>query len=140
MNIAMPSFSDAPFHVAPDVVIDLPFPPSVNRLWRSGGDGASRVFLSKSYVKWKDAADVLLLSSKGWRGKKICGAFSAEIAISPPKGQARGDLDNRIKAVCDFLQRVEIIENDKHCQRLLIEWVDISRAPTGCRVVVRACA
>lgn len=137
----LPSLADAPFHCPPDVVIDLPYPPSVNRLWRnSGADATSRVYLSPSYVKWKQAADILLLSTKGWRNKKIAGSFVADIVLCPPQKGMRGDIDNRIKAVLDFLQRIEVVANDKHCQRVSAEWVDAARAPTGCRVTVRACA
>lgn len=138
---ALPSYSDAPFHCPADIVIDLPYPPSVNRLWRSTAAEKNRVYLSPAYVKWKDAADVLLLGAKGWRAQKITGAFHIEIALCPTaQGHPRGDLDNRIKAVLDYLQRVEIIHNDKHCQRLLAEWVDRAGAPNGCRVKVRPCA
>jgi Holliday junction resolvase RusA-like endonuclease len=138
---ALPSYADPPFHCPPDVVVDLPFPPSVNRLWRATAEhGDASVYLSPIYVKWKDAADALLLSTKGWRRKTIAGAFHIDIALCPPKGQKRGDIDNRVKAVLDYLQRVEVVTNDKNCHRLLVEWVEQASAPTGCRVTVRACA
>jgi hypothetical protein len=44
------------------------------------------------------------------------------------------DLSNRIKALEDWLQRVELIENDKYCERLVAEW---GRAPLGVRVRLR---
>ena len=137
--MSLPSMADAPFHCPPDqVVIDLPYPPSVNRLWRSTAAEKNRVYLSPSYVKWKGAADALLLGSRGWRAKKITGAFHIDISLCPTsQGHPRGDLDNRIKAVLDYLQRIEIIANDKNCQRLLAEWVDLARAPHGCRVTLR---
>jgi Holliday junction resolvase RusA-like endonuclease len=141
MNIAVPSMADAPFHCPPDVVLDLPYPPSVNRLWRSTAAEKNRVYLSPSYVKWKEAADALLMATRGWQIKTITGAFHLEIGLCPTsQGHPRGDLDNRIKAILDYLQRVEIIANDKNCHRLLAEWVDLRRAPHGCRVTVRACA
>lgn len=125
-----------PFALPGEFVIDLPFPPSVNRLWRSSNkDGRSQVYLSPSYVKWKKAADAMP-RPPGF----VCGRFEAEIAVCPTKGNPRGDLDNRIKAVLDWSQRVGIIEDDKHCQRLIVEWVDAVRAPAGCRLVLRAWA
>jgi hypothetical protein len=33
-----------------------------------------------------------------------------------------GDLDNGIKPLMDWLQRVELIENDKWCDRILAQW------------------
>jgi Holliday junction resolvase RusA-like endonuclease len=145
--MSLTSYSDPPFACPPDpvigggIIIDLPYPPSVNRLWRSTAAEKNRVYLSPAYTKWKDAADVLLLTTKGWRGKTVTGAFHIEIALCPTaQGHPRGDLDNRIKAVLDYLQRVEIIVNDKHCQRLLAQWVDRASAPSGCRVKVESCA
>lgn len=136
---AIISYADPPFACPPDVAIDLPFPPSVNRIWRNGSSGADSVYLAPSYVKWKKAADALLYSSREWRSVKITGRFTAEIFVCPPKGHQRGDLDNRIKAILDYLQHVGIIVDDKYCMRLTIEWVDPARAPEGMRVVVRPC-
>ena len=33
-----------------------------------------------------------------------------------------GDLDNGIKALMDWLQRVELIEDDRFCDRILAQW------------------
>ena len=124
-----------------EIVLDLPYPPSVNRLWRSSGvDGTGRVYLSPSYVKWKAAADVMLMSTRGWTLRRLRGHFIAELDLCPPKGHQRGDIDNRIKAVLDYLQRVEVIANDKHCQRIVAQWVEPEHAPRGARVTVRPCA
>lgn len=138
----MADTSAPPFALPSGIVIDLPFPPSVNRLWRSSNkDGRSQVYLSPSYVKWKKAADLLMMTGgRGWRSAKIPGHFAAEIMLCPTKGRTRGDIDNRVKAVLDYAQRAEIVADDKHCQRLLVEWVDAAMAPHGCRLTLRACA
>jgi hypothetical protein len=41
------------------------------------------------------------------------------------------DLDNPIKPLLDWLLRVELIENDKYCDRILAQWGD---APLGVRL------
>lgn len=125
--------------IVAEIALDLPFPPSVNQIWRSARKGAG-VYSSPGYVKWKKAADALMYTSSGWRSKRISGYFTAEILVCPPKGHPRGDLDNRIKAILDHLQRCGIIADDKYCQRLSAEWVERPRAPEGARVTVRACA
>jgi Holliday junction resolvase RusA-like endonuclease len=126
--------------IAAEMVLDLPFPPSVNRLWRSSGkDASSRVYLAPGYVRWKKTADALMYTNRGWQSQRVSGYFTADILVCPPKGHPRGDLDNRVKAILDYLQRVGIIADDKYCQRLTIEWVDAPRAPEGARVTVRAC-
>lgn len=117
------------------IILDLPYPPSVNRIWRASKTASGKnVHLAPSYVKWRDEANALLMTKRGWMMHRIAGQFSVELALSPPKGHIRGDLDNRIKAVLDFLQRATIVANDKHCQSIHAYW---GEAPLGCRVTVR---
>lgn len=119
---------------ATSITIDLPCPPSVNRIWRANRAGPKRVSISKEYESWKRSADALALSTGQFRGlKMVKGPFEAEIVIK----RVRGDLDNRTKGVLDWLQSRGVIVDDKFCERLTISWGD---APTGCRVTVRACA
>ena len=123
---------------AAPLIIDLPYPPSVNKIWRSASAlSQKRVYLAPSYLHWKKHADALLMSTRGWMVRKIAGPFSIDIDLCPPPKQQRGDLDNRIKAVLDFLQRCTVISNDRHCQRLVAQWVEKSAAPQGCRVTLR---
>lgn len=123
-----------------DIVIDLPFPPSINRIWRASAvikSGSQKVYLAPTYKAWKSEADALLMTQRGWMMRRLTGDFAAQIDLCPPKGHVRGDLDNRIKAVLDFLQRATIVANDKHCQRVLAQWVKPEEAPHGCRVTVK---
>ena len=115
-----------------ETVIDLPYPPSVNRLWRRGAEG---MFLSKEYVAWKKAADNLALATAVLRGRKrIDGAFEAHVVLARDQRGRNSDLDNHgSKAVLDWAQRVELIANDKHCERLVVEY---GEAPHGCRLVL----
>jgi Holliday junction resolvase RusA-like endonuclease len=138
--LGMPSMSDPPFAVAPDVVIDLPFPPSVNRIWRGvRRDNGKAVMLSPEYRKWKDSADALALQRRACRdGNRVAGAFEAVILLN--MDAKIGDLDNRIKAVLDWLQSRNVIENDSLCMELSIKWVLPEFAPDGCRVTVRGVA
>jgi Holliday junction resolvase RusA-like endonuclease len=133
MNIAVPSTADAPFHCPPDIIIDLPTPPSVNRIWRANRAGPNKVSISPEYKVWKKHADGMALSMAQFRGlKTIVGPFEAKIVLK----RIRGDLDNRSKGVLDWLQSRGVIADDKFCERLVLEWGD---APTGCRVTVRPC-
>lgn len=118
--------------------INLPYPPSTNRIWRaSGGPGGRKVYVAPEYATWKQQADVMLMARRGWMMHRITGAFEVDIALCPPKGKQRGDLDNRIKAILDFLQRSTIISNDKHCERITAYWAHPSTAPEGCRAIVK---
>lgn len=130
--MSLPSFADAPFHAPADIVIDLPMPPSVNRIWRANKAGPKAVSISPEYKKWKAHADSLALSMAQFRGlKTIVGPFEAKIVLQ----RQRGDLDNRSKGVLDWLQSRGVIADDKFCERLTLEW---GEAPHGCRVTVSA--
>lgn len=119
-----------------ETVIDLPFPPSVNEIWRYG---AAKVHRNPGYVRWIKQADMRQLLDRSIRRRQsISGPFSAHIELNMDAGM--GDLDNRIKAVLDYAQSREFIANDKFCRRLTAEWVVASKAPHGCRLTLRECA
>lgn len=132
--MSLPDCADAPFHCPPDVVLDLPMPPSVNRIWRANKAGPGRVSISPEYKAWKAHADKLVMQLAQFRGlKTIVGPFEAKIVLQ----RQRGDLDNRAKGVLDFLQSRSVVVDDKFCERLTLEW---GVAPHGCRVTVRPMA
>lgn len=112
------------------VVLDLPAPISVNRIWRKTKAG---VIKSPAYQRWIETADEMLLELGQLRGiKQIAGKFTATIVVR----RSRLDLDNNSKCVLDFLQSRNFILNDNLCEELTLRWGD---APTGCRVTVRPC-
>ena len=125
--------ADRPFGLpvgSVEIVIDLPFPPSTNRIWRVRGQ---RVHRSAEYVQWCEAADMRVMAAKQYPKIKINGPFSADIALKPHRLGL--DLDNRLKAVLDWAQSRSIIENDKHCRRLTAEW---SEQVAECRLTLRS--
>lgn len=111
-------------------IIALPFPPSVNRIWRTRtkANGKPGFYLDKRYATWKRVADNEYLANKRhW--KPVKGPFHITVTLNNQK--RRGDADNRLKAVLDWLERVELIENDSLAESVLIRW---GYAPEGCRV------
>lgn len=109
-------------------IIDLPMPPSVNRIWRYSRV-TGKAYLDTRYQTWKRVADNYYLEhKKDWL--PVPGHFKASVTLDI-KHRGRSDLDNRIKGLLDWLQRVEIIEDDKLCDGLTVTW---GRAPEGCRV------
>jgi Holliday junction resolvase RusA-like endonuclease len=115
-----------------DIVIDLPFPPSGNRIWRVRKAGKNLVSISPEYANWRRQADLLTISMGSCkRVKRIAGPFEAGIVLQ----RRRGDLDNRIKGVLDWAQSRLLIADDKFCEKLTVEWGD---APHGCRLTMHA--
>jgi crossover junction endodeoxyribonuclease RusA len=94
--------------------INLPTPPSVNALYRNV-NGRGRV-KSSAYKAWLIDADAYFLVQKR-RLTPVNGQY--ELAIKVPN--VRGDIDNRIKAISDFLVSREITPDDRHCQRVSVE-------------------
>jgi Holliday junction resolvase RusA-like endonuclease len=122
-------------HMSDATVVDLPMPPSTNRIWQQG---KGRTFSSREYKDWKTRADRTAMANLS-RGplRMIRGKFSAEILLNETMG--RGDADNRVKALLDWAQSRELIENDKYCRRVTIEWASHG-CPEGCRLTLRALA
>ena len=128
--------SDPPFLPAraPIVtVLDLPCPPSVNRIWKAMGKGSRGVYRAPQYVAWIKAADMALLLDRAMRGqRRILGPFCARIEVKRPA--ANCDIDNRIKAVLDFVQSRGFVADDKHLVSITACWSDVSTR--GCRVTL----
>lgn len=117
-----------------ELAIDLPFPPSVNSIWRvSNKWPKKKVIKSMVYKKWLRQTDLTILINHQFQ--KISGPFEITIHLNDKHS---GDGDNRIKAVLDYLQSREIIENDKFCRAGSWRWVPPAQAPEGCRVYLRS--
>lgn len=127
----------APFALPADsveITLDLPPPPSTNRIWRFA---RGRVYRSKEYVAWIKEAALTILANRQVPKQKITGPFEIEISLAT-NIHAGSDGDNRIKAVLDLLHRLGIIADDKHCRRGYWQWVVTAQAPLGCRVTLRS--
>lgn len=115
------------------IVIDLPIPPSVNRIYTRGRKG---VCLSAAYARWLQEADVTVIENRQscWKqGGTLKGPFAVNIELN---NTHRGDGDNRIKALLDYAQSREYIENDKDCTGGAWMWVDPDYAPCGARLTI----
>ena len=107
-------------------ILELPYPPSVNSIWRFAGRSA---YISKEYAAWKKQADVSFLEQK--RGlKPILGPYRVTMTFSRRKRTKTSDLDNRIKCIADALQRFELIKNDNLCEELRAKWGNVD----GCLI------
>lgn len=95
----------------------LPWPPTVNSLWRNLG----RTVLSKRGRLWKQAAQMELLSQERPR-EPFQGPVWVTIELRPPDRRRR-DLDNHAKAVLDALVDAGILIDDSMhvVRRLVIE-------------------
>ena len=104
------------------VTLRLPFPLSVNELWknRKTGHGRGRIPTS-GYTKWKQDAGFLLNVQ---RPPTLEGRHRVTILIDQRR---QGDADNRIKCILDLLVLHKIIPGDqkKYVKGVSIDWDEV---------------
>lgn len=77
----------------------LPWPPSINHLWRNVVVGrAARTVISKEGRKWFEAAALEVMRQR--ENESIDGRIKVEIVLCPPN-RVSFDIDNRVKAILD---------------------------------------
>ncbi len=102
------------------ITIQLPFPPSVNAIWRNVH---GKTLKSKRYRVWANAAGWELKS----QGGKVPGKVQISIALER-KDNRRRDLDNHAKAILDLLCEHQVIDDDSLVQKLTLEWSNVKGA------------
>ncbi len=127
-------FADRPFGCPPDVVLDIPVPPSVNVTRKVNKAALGKV------DDWKVSADALVMASGQYRfAKRNPVGERFDLTIIFDENRSRLELDNGIKSAIDYLRRLELIKNDdkRYMRALHIVW---GKAPEGCRLVLRGAA
>lgn len=123
---------NAPFHVADEVVICLPMPPTTNNLFANTKGARYR---TSEYNSWIKEAGYRLNTQ---RPPQTRGAVSLLIEVEEPKTARRTDLANREKATTDLLVKHLVIQGDdqRYVRELVMRWADIQ----GVRVTIRPLA
>ena len=116
----------------PDLTLDLPVPPSVNRIRRI--DRASL----RVVKAWHRVCDKTLLAARcRTRDPVKLRQFQGRVALNIVLNESMTaiDLSNCLKALEDYLVRIEIIPDDgqKYVRRIVLEF---GYAPEGIRVTV----
>lgn len=107
------------------VDMQLPWPPSMNRLWRNV---QGRTLLSEEGRRYRRAvAKACLLARVA--GLRLDGRLSLSVMVQAPDRRAR-DLDNLVKAVQDGLTHAGVWLDDSQIDRLLVVRGDVVKG--GC--------
>jgi Holliday junction resolvase RusA-like endonuclease len=109
------------------LVLIIPIPPSVNQIY-ANVPGKGRV-KTKQYRQWLDLAGWQVLGQ--CKGKRIAGKVTIDIEVR--RLSANADADNRIKAVLDLLVKQNVIDDDKHVEKVSAQWADVE----ACRVTIK---
>lgn len=94
----------------------IPVPPSVNGAYVNKRGGGGR-FKSNRYTAWIESANKHYMTQKR-ATKPVRGPYEAKIRLPQ---DMRGDVDNRTKLLLDYLVRLELTDDDKHCAKLTVE-------------------
>lgn len=124
------------------ITLQLPIPPSVNSIWRpvwNKKTGKPDFAKRERYATWQMSALSYFLEQSAHRLPKITGHFRARVVLDERK-RGLSDVDNRHKALLDFLQRPDpkkrfdgLISSDRYCDGLTVEW---GEAPLGCTITL----
>lgn len=101
------------------IEIALPWPPSVNRYWRTF---QGRMIISAEGRSYRKAVADQVLIQRG--AKHYDQKLKVEIEAFRPDNRRR-DLDNLLKAVLDSLTHAGVWEDDSNIVDLRIYWADI---------------
>jgi len=110
--------------------LHLPYPPSVNTLWRRRG---SRYYLSKRGKLFREAVRIAVLSMH-------CPTFTGEVAVEidvAPPDRMRRDIDNIIKIILDSLQLAKVYHDDSQVASLSVKRVPRDPDTSGGFSIVR---
>lgn len=102
------------------IVLDLPYPPSMNSYWRSPNKGplAGRVLISEDGRRYR--ADVLQATRHCGLGAALQGRLRVRIVATMPDRRKR-DLDNLLKPLLDALTHASIWVDDGQIDELSIK-------------------
>jgi crossover junction endodeoxyribonuclease RusA len=100
------------------ITLTLPWPPSVNKYWRTF---QGRMIISAEGRSYRKAVADQVLIQRG--AKHYAGKLRVEIEAFRPDNRRR-DLDNLLKAVLDGCTHAGVWEDDSNIVDLRIYWTD----------------
>ncbi|KMK50922.1 endodeoxyribonuclease RusA [[Actinobacillus] muris] len=109
-----------------EVILELPYPPTVNHYWKHTRSGIH--YVTAKGKAFQQAVCLLVKNAKQFKGK-----VALVVDIYPPDKRKR-DIDNVFKALFDGLVKSGVIADDSLIDKLTAEKFD---AVKGGKVVVR---
>jgi Holliday junction resolvase RusA-like endonuclease len=112
----------------PDITLDLPLPPSVNKVRRINWAGY------RDYQRWQDDADKTLMLHKQNKQHSIVGPYALVITVNYDRFQ--GDLDNILKCAIDYCVSRKFVSDDrkKFLRGIAVRFEE--GLPEACRITI----
>lgn len=108
------------------ITLTLPYPPSVNKAWRTY---RGRMLLAKPARDYRDAVSAVTLCNGVLN---LSGQLDVAVIACPPDGKLR-DIDNVAKSLLDAMRVGKVYRDDSQVRRLRLEWGPVT--PGGRAVV-----
>jgi crossover junction endodeoxyribonuclease RusA len=101
--------------------IQLPFPPSVNHMYRAGFGG--KRLLTRQAKSFRNSVCLIVLDkcNRVESPLPIVGSIWVSIIANFPNNDRKRDIDNLLKATLDALQAAKVFCDDSQVGRLTIE-------------------
>lgn len=129
----LPDYTDPPFAVAPDIVLDLSAPPPINQVRRINWAKHAK------HMEWRrrmgnSVLEFLSMARKQKAPTHIAGRFEVVITVDE---NANFDLDAIHKQVIDFVVNACLVTDDskEFMRKITIQWGDVE----GVKVILRPC-
>lgn len=106
--------------------IELPYPPTVNNLFKNAGKSRVKTL---AYTSWIKLASTFIKAGH----RQNVGPYSIAIALKRPDNRRR-DIANCEKAISDLLVAHGVVRDDSLCERLTMTWD--SGINAGCVVII----
>lgn len=103
-----------------EIILTLPYPPTVNHYW---GQLGSRKFLGK---KGKEFREAVFICSLNARKGRLNARLHMEVYLYPPDNRKR-DVDNVLKPLLDALEHAGVYENDSQIDKLCITRMEVTK-------------
>ena len=104
------------------IILELPWPPSVNHYWRRVGN---RTVISKKGREYKAACQRSVLEQLGALPRLSC-RLSVQVDLYPPDRRRR-DIDNSAKALLDGLTTAGVWHDDQQIDELSLLRCEVRR-------------